>query len=101
MAIVTHEIPRTEDYFRSFQKYNKPVLSSDPTKSPKFQHEPPVSPFLGSLGEATENSPRFQPWVGGGEWPEPLRGERAAFGARNVFGRPSGTRFLCGDATQR
>ena len=49
-------------------------------------------------GEATENSPRFQPWECGQTIHKPRRGERAFGGSRNVFGRPSGTRFLSGDA---
>src|SRR5437762_5669862 len=50
--------------------------------------------FHSSLGEAAENSPRFQPWVGGGEWPEPLRGERKAGTGSGRSSVPVGTRFI-------
>ncbi len=42
----------------------------------------------------TESSPRFQPWVAGGKWREPRRGERkAGAGAARSF-VPDGTRFI-------
>src|SRR5213078_1730462 len=42
----------------------------------------------------TENSPRFQPWVESGEWPEPRRGDRNdGTGPVRSF-VPDGTRFM-------
>src|SRR6185503_6233697 len=42
----------------------------------------------------TESSPRFQPWVASGEWPEPRRGDRKdGTGAVRSF-VPDGTRFM-------
>jgi len=42
----------------------------------------------------TESSPRFQPWVASGEWPEPRRGDRKdGTGPVRSF-VPDGTRFM-------
>ena len=49
----------------------------------------------------TESSPRFQPWVASGEWPEPRRGDRKdGTGPMRSF-VPNGTRFYVRAITQR
>ena len=42
----------------------------------------------------TESSPRFQPWVAIGEWPEPRRGDRKDGTGRVRSFVPDGTRFM-------
>ena len=42
----------------------------------------------------TESSPRFQPWVESGEWPEPRRGDRNDGAGPVSSFVPDGTRFI-------
>ena len=42
----------------------------------------------------TESSPRFQPWVASGEWPEPRRGDRKDGTGPVRSSVPDGTRFM-------
>src|SRR6266566_5535119 len=81
--------------FRNVFRHNEAIPRSR-RKSSKCRDEPTVCLFQGSLGEATENSPRFQPWEFGQKIHQPRRGERAFGDSLNVSVVPPGLDSLGG-----